>query len=151
MKSIGPALCFVAICAAALGAQTTAQTTETETKSKVAVKGGKDLLVTGCVEPTAGASGFMLTHAADKNGALHSYMLVSDDDDLSKHVGHRVQVSGRAADQGDATLKTETKSKKKMESGDNKETHSKSEVRGDLSGLPFLSVKSVKMIAAACP
>jgi hypothetical protein len=151
MKPLGPALCFVALCAAAVGAQTTAQTTETENKSKIAVKGGKDVLVTGCLEPSAGNGGFMLTHAADKTGALHSYMLVSDDADLAKHVGHRVQISGRAADQGDATIKTETKTKRKTESGDDKETHSKSEVRGDLTGVPFLSVKSVKMIAAACP
>jgi hypothetical protein len=151
MKPIVPALCFVVIGVTALGAQSTAQTTATETKSKIAVKGGKDVLVTGCVEPTTSGSGYMLTNAADKSGALHSYMLVTDDADLSKHVGHRVQISGKAADQGDATVKTETKTKKKMEPGDDKETHSKSEVRGDLSGVPFLSVKSVKMIAASCP
>jgi hypothetical protein len=149
MKSIGPALCFLCIGAAALGAQT--QTNERETKSKIAVKGGKDVLVTGCIEPSSGDNGYMLTHAADKNGALHSYMLVSDDGDLSKHVGHRVQISGKAADQGDATIKTETKTKTKAEPGDDRERHSKSEVRGDLAGVPFLSVKSVKMIAAACP
>jgi hypothetical protein len=151
MKPLGPALCFVALCAAAVGAQTTAQTTETENKSKIAVKGGKDIEVTGCIEPSAADSRYMLTHVADKTGARHSYMLVSDEADLSKHVGHRVQISGRAADQGDATIKMETTTKRKTDSGDDKETHSKSEVRGDLSGVPFLSVKSVKMIAAACP
>jgi len=132
MKSIGPVLCFVCICAAPLAAQTS----ETETKSKIAVKGGKDILVTGCVEPTASGDG---------------YMLVSDDADLSKHVGHRVQINGKAADQGDATIKSETKTKTKVEHGDDKETHHKSEVRGDLAGVPFLGVKSVKMIAASCP
>jgi hypothetical protein len=146
MKLIGPAICFVMVSAAAFGAQTS----ETETKSKIAVKGGKDMQVTGCVEPTA-SGGFMLTNAADKTGALHSYMLVSDDADLSKHVGHRVQISGRAADQGDATIETETKTKTKVERGDDKETHSKSEMRGNLAGVPFLGVKSVKMIAASCP
>jgi hypothetical protein len=147
MKSIGPALCLSVFCAAALGAQTS----ETETKSKIAVKGGKDVQVTGCIEPTAGGSGYMLTNAADKTGALHSYILVSDENDLSKHVGHRVQISGKAADQGDAKVKTETKTKTKVEAGDDKETRSKSEVQGDLSGMPFLGVKSVKMIAASCP
>ena len=147
MKSIVPVLCFVAICAAPLGAQTT----QTESKSKIAIKGGKDVLVTGCVEPLASGDGYMLTNVADKTGALHSYMLVSDDDDLSKHVGHRVQISGKAADQGDATVKSETKTTQKVEHGDDKETHHKSEVRGDLAGVPFLGVKSVKMIAASCP
>jgi hypothetical protein len=147
MKSIGPALCLSAMCAAALGAQTA----ETQTKSKIAVKDGKDVQVTGCIEPTTGGTGFMLTNVADKTGALHSYMLTSDEIDLSKHVSQRVQINGKAADQGDAKIKTETKTKTKVESGDDKETRSKSEVRGDLSGMPFLGVKSVKMIAASCP
>ena len=149
MRIIAPALCSLIVCAAAVGAQT--QTESRETKSKIAVKGGKDILVTGCVEPTASGDGYMLTNAADKTGALHSYMLVSDDADLSKHVGHRVQINGKAADQGDATIKSETKTKTKVEHGDDKETHHKSEVRGDLAGVPFLGVKSVKMIAASCP
>jgi hypothetical protein len=147
MKSIAPALCIVCVCAAPVAAQTS----ETETKSKIAVKGGKDLQVTGCVEPTSSGTGFMLTNVADKTGALHSYLLVSDDVDLSKHVGHRVQISGKAADQGDATIKSETKTKTKKEDGDQRETHHKSEMRGDLTGVPFLGVKSVKMIAASCP
>jgi hypothetical protein len=151
MKTICAAVSLVFACAAAVAAQTTAQSTQTESKSKIEVKGGKDLTLTGCIEPSAGDSGFMLTHAADKTGALHSYMLVSDDADLAKHVGHRVQISGRAADQGDATIRTQTTTKRKRDPGDDKETHSKSEVRGDLTGVPFLSVKSVKMIAAACP
>jgi hypothetical protein len=146
MRAITPALCFSILCAAAVGAQT--QTESRETKSKIAVKGGKEVQVTGCVEPTA--NGYMLTKAADKEGALHSYMLVSEEVDLSKHVGHLVQVTGNATDRGDASVKTETKTKTKMEHGDDKETVSKSEVRGDLAGLPFIGVKSVKMIAGAC-
>jgi len=146
MKPIAPVFFLSIACAAAVGAQT--QTETRETKSKIAVKGGKEVQVTGCVEPTS--SGYMLTKAADKAGALHSYMLVSDEVDLSKHVGHLVQVTGNATDRGDATVKTETKVKTKVENGDDKEHVSKSEVRGDLAGLPFIGVKSVKMIAGAC-
>jgi hypothetical protein len=146
MRTIAPALCLSILCAAAVGAQT--QTESRESKSKIAVKGGKEVQVTGCIEPTS--NGFMLTKAADKAGALHSYMLVSDDVDLSKHAGHLVQITGNATDRGDATVKTETKTKTKIERGDDKETVSKSEVRGDLAGLPFIGVKSVKMIAGAC-
>jgi hypothetical protein len=146
MRTIAPALCLSVVCAAAVGAQT--QTERRETKSKIEVKGGKEVQVTGCIEPTS--NGYMLTKAADKEGALHSYMLVSEDVDLSKHVGHLVQVTGNATDRGDATVKTETKTKTKVESGDEKERVSKSEVRGDVAGLPFIGVKSVKMIAGAC-
>lgn len=147
MKHVWTVFCFVAISAVVLGAQTS----QTETKSKVTVKDGKSVLVTGCVEPNASGTGFMLTHVADKTGALHSYMLVSGDADLSKHAGHRVQIDGKAADRGDAKIETETKTKTKVEHGDDKETHSKSEMHGDLTNVPFLGVKSVKMIAAACP
>jgi hypothetical protein len=147
MKLVGMALYLATVCSAGLGAQTS----QTETKSRITVKDGKEVTVTGCVEPMASGTGFMLTNVADKTGALHSYMLVSDDADLSKHVGHRVQLSGKVTDRGDAKIEMETKTKTKMEHGDDKETHSKSEVRGDAHGLPYLGVKSVKMIAAVCP
>lgn len=148
MKVIGTALCFAIAGAAALGAQTS----QTESKSKIAVKDGKDALVTGCVERTASGTGFMLTNVADKSGALHNYMLVSDNDnDLSRHVGHRVQINGTATDRGDARIETETKTTSKSAHGDPKETRTRTEASGDLAGVPFLGVKSMKMIAAACP
>jgi hypothetical protein len=52
---------------------------------------------------------------------------------------------------GAQTSQTETKTKIKQEHGENKETHGKSEVSGDLANLPYLGVRSVKMIAASCP
>jgi hypothetical protein len=147
MKLIAAVLCVSAACAAGLGAQTTEQTT----KSKISVKDGKEVTVTGCIRPTASGTGFMLTDAADKSGRVHSYILVSDDVDLSNHAGHRVEIKGKAADQGDARIKTESETKTKIEHGEDKETRGKSELKGDLSGLPFLGVKDVRMIAAACP
>jgi hypothetical protein len=147
MKLIGIALCAAVVCSVGLGAQSG----QTETKSKVTVKDGKDVTVTGCVEPNASGTGFMLTNVADKGGAMHNYMLVTDDSDLAKHRGHRVQIAGKITDRGDGKVKVETKTKTKVEHGDDKETHSKSEMKGDMAGVPFLGVKSVKMIAAACP
>jgi hypothetical protein len=98
-------------CLAIAGAATLqAQSSETTTKTKIDVKDGKDMKVTGCVE--AGADGgFVLTNVADKSGALHRYMLVSDSDDFSKVVGHRVQIEGKAGDRnhGKVEIKTETK------------------------------------------
>ena len=146
MKFIG-AVALSAACAVGLNAQTTEQ----KTKSKITVKDGKEVTVTGCVQPTASGTGFMLTDAADKSGRVHSYMLVSDDADLSKHVGHRVEIKGKATDRGEAKIKTESETKTKIEHGDDKETRGKTELKGDLSGLPFLGVKEVRMIAAACP
>jgi len=146
MKLIAAAFCVSAACAVGVGAQTSEQTT----KSKISVKDGKEVTVTGCVEPMASNTGYMLTDAADKAGRVHSYMLVSDDVDLAKHVGHRVEIKGKAADRGDAKIETESETKTRVEHGDDKETHGKTELKGDLSGLPFLGVRSVKMIAAVC-
>ena len=144
MKLIGTICCVAVACSVGLGAQT-------KSKSKITVKDGKDVTVTGCVEPTASGNGFMLTHVADKSGTLHDYMLVSDDGDLKKHVGHRMQLEGKVTDKGDGKIKIETKTKTEVEHGDDKETHMKSELKGDMAGVPFLGVKSMKMIAAACP
>src|SRR5689334_19185505 len=91
MKLIASAVVLAAAFSAGLAAQTMEQTT----KSKITVKDGKDVTVTGCVERTASGSGFMLTDAADKDGRVHSYMLVSDDVDLAKHIGHRVEIKGK--------------------------------------------------------
>ena len=147
MKLIGMTVCAAAVCLASLGADAG----QTEMKSKIKVKDGKEVNVTGCVAPSASGKGFMLTNVADKNGAMHSYMLVSEDADLSKHVGHRVQLEGKVTDRGHAKVEVDTKTKTKVEHGDDKATHSKSTMSGDMAQIPFLGVKSLKMIAAACP
>jgi hypothetical protein len=126
-----------------------AQTAQTDTKSTITVKDGKSVTVTGCVTPTSGGTGFMLTNVADKSGALHNYMLVSDDGDLAKHVGHRVRIEGKVTDRGDGKVKIETKTKTTVEDGDDKERTSKTEIEGN--GPSYLGVRSVKMIAAVCP
>jgi hypothetical protein len=141
MKLIGAAFCMAAICAVGAGAQTQ----ETKTKTKVEVKDGKDITITGCVEPNPGG-GYMLTNA---RGGMR-YMLVTDDN-LSKHIGHLVEIKGKAADRGDGKVKIESKSKTEVEHGKDTETHAKTEVSGDMPGMQYLGVKSVKMLSASCP
>jgi hypothetical protein len=146
MKRVFETLCaLMVVSTVALGAQTS----QTDTKSTITVKDGKSVTVTGCVIPTSGGTGFMLTNVADKSGALHNYMLVSDDGDLAKHVGHRVRIEGKVTDRGDGKVKIETKTKTKVEDGDDKETTRKAEIEG--TGPSYLGVRSVKMIAAVCP
>jgi hypothetical protein len=129
----------------------TAQDLEKKTQTKVSVEDGRSIKVTGCVERNADG-GYTLTNVANKDGALGSYVLASDDDDLKDHVGHRVEITGKAADQGkNGKIKVETKNENKMADGDKSKTTSKAEVKGDLKGLPYLGVKSVKMIASVCP
>ena len=78
-------------------------------------------------------------------------MVPEREENLPVVLPQNVQISGKATDRGDAKIETETSTKTKVDHGDDKETHSKSEAKGDLPGMPFLGVKSVKMIAASCP
>jgi len=145
MKLIGAALGFAAMCAIGAGAQTT--TSKVEQKNKVKVKDGKEVTVTGCVEKNPGG-GYMLT---DSSSGGMKYALVTNDD-LSKHVGHKVEVKGDATDKGDAKVKIE--SKVKGTSGDNNtkdkaKMEAKTKAEGDL-GLHYLGMKSLKMISTSC-
>lgn len=126
---------------AAIGAITlAAQTSETTTKTKIDVKDGKDVTVTGCV--AAGPNGgYILTDVASKHENLHQYTLVSDDD-FSKVVGQRVRIEGTAADRKDG--KVEIRTETKTEGA--KDTHAKVEGAG-----PYLGVKHVKRVAGSCP
>jgi hypothetical protein len=123
-----------------------AQVSKTDTELKV--KDGKDVTVVGCIERNEDGK-FLLTHAADRKRPLQDYVLATDDD-LSKHIGHRVQISGIAADRGDGKVEIKTKTKAPDDHGDDRKIESKSEIKGNLGRLPYLSVKSVKMLAAVC-
>lgn len=126
---------------------------QSESKSKITIKEGKEVKVTGCVAPAPGGkdAGYVLTNVADKKGRLPDYTLVgTDNDDLQKHVGHRVEIDGLAADRG-GKVELETKTKTTVEHGKDQESHTKSTMKGDMPGLTFLSVKSLRMIAAVCP
>jgi hypothetical protein len=136
----------------ALSAVTVSLAAQTDVKSKVKVKDGKDVDVTGCVAsaPSGHGEGYVLTNVADKKGSRPNYMLVTDDHDIAKHLGHRVQIEGKATDR-DGKVEIETKTKTKVKDGDDQETHSKSTMKGDMPGMAYLDVKSFKMIAATCP
>ena len=136
MKLIGTAFGLAAMCAVGLGAQSSTM----KTKTKVDVKDGKEIHVSGCLERNPGG-GYMLTTT---QGSM-KYAIVTDDD-LSKHVGHRVELKGKAADRGDGKVKIESTTGK----GDDKAT-SKTEIKGnDMSGMNYLGLKSLKMISASC-
>jgi hypothetical protein len=138
MKTVTTLTCCLAVAGAvSLGAQSS----ETTTKTKIEVENGKKMKVEGCVAKDAEA--YVLTQVTDKTGALHRYVLVSDDEDFSKVVGHRVQIEGVAADRdhGKVEIKTETKT-----DGPTGDTHSKLEGSG-----PYLGVKQMKMVAGSCP
>src|SRR6185436_3803553 len=138
MKLTTLTCCLTMAGAVALGAQSS----ETITKTKIEIKNGKDIKVTGCVE--AGRDGgYVLTQVDSKRGELHRYALVSDGDDFSKVVGQRVEIEGKAADidRGSVEITTETKV-----DGPARDTHSKVN-----DSAAYLGVKHMKTIAASCP
>lgn len=111
------------------------------------------MVVTGCVARSSEGE-FSLTHAAGKNGPLGSYVLVAEGgekDALGDHVGHRVEIKGKAADRGDGEVTIKTQSEVRSGDGDKKKRESTTRVKGDLDGLPLLGVKSVRMLATVCP
>jgi hypothetical protein len=146
------ALAFMMFGAAAAGLAQDART-DTKSRTTVSVERGKDVTVTGCVAQAADGS-LTLTHTAGKEGTLGSYVLVAEGADrerLEEHVGDRIEVRGRAVDQGDGRLTIRNKTEVRTEAGDRRTRESRTEVKGDLEGLPFLGVRSVRMLASVCP
>jgi hypothetical protein len=135
MKLICATFGLAAMCAVGLGAQSGTKTT----KTKIDVKDGKEITVSGCLDKNPGG-GYMLTTTS---GAM-KYAVVTDDD-LSKHVGHRVELKGKATDRGDGKMKIEST----VKDGDDK-SKAKTEVKGDMAGMHYLGLKSLKMISTSC-
>jgi hypothetical protein len=142
---------FVSIAILTTGASA-AQDRETKSQTRIIVEDGEEMTVTGCLRAN-NEGGFSLTHVAGKDGAIGSYLLAvsdeEDDDDLKDHLGHRLEITGRAADRGDGRLRVEPRNEMRKANG--AKARSGSEVKGDLAGLPYLGVRSFRMIATACP
>jgi hypothetical protein len=153
-KHVFSAIAIVGAAAVPLGAA--GQSEKVKTETKLEVKDGKDVTLTGCLERSPASSGettqYRLTNVADKKNELHSYLLVGGDNgDLQSHVGHMVEIKGKAADHEDGKVKVKTKTTVDREDADDVNTESKSELKGDLIGLPLLGVRDVKMIRPTCP
>lgn len=136
MKLICATVGLAAMCAVGLGAQSGTTTT----KTKIDVKDGKEITVSGCLEKNP-VGGFMLTTAS---GGM-KYAIVTDDD-LQKHVGHRVELKGKAADRGDGKVKIQSE----VKNGDGEKAKAKTEMKGDMAGMHYLGMKSLKMISTSC-
>src|SRR4029078_12749983 len=78
-----------------------AQQSTTKTQTKVDVKDGKNVTVTGCVDRAASGPGFVLTRVESGGTPSPFYALVGEDAALSNHVGHLVEIRGKATDVGD--------------------------------------------------
>jgi hypothetical protein len=136
------------------GAVVAAQSATVRQETRIEVKDGEDVVVTGCVARTASGEGFSLTHVESKNGDEHvsrAYLLVGESDELEDHVGHLVEIEGKATDvDDDGEIEVTTKTKIERDDADDKETESRTRIEGDLDGIPYLGVDKVKMVRASC-
>ena len=136
---------FALACSVGLGAQSATVKSET----KVDVKDGKDVKVTGCVARSASGTAYLLNNVDGKDVASHSFILVGED--LDAHVGHLVEVKGKASNIGDdGKVEVKTKTKIERDNAEDKKTESKTELQGNLEEMPYLGVKSVKTIRESC-
>jgi hypothetical protein len=141
------AIGFAAMCATALTAQT--QETKTTTNTKVEIKGGKDVTVVGCLEQRANGD-FILTGARENRRPEPSrYALVSSED-LSKHVGERVEIRGKAVANGKGKVAIESTTKTEVENGKDQKTETKTEGTVGALDMPFLGVTSMKTLSSSC-
>jgi hypothetical protein len=127
-----------------------AQSAKVKSETEISVKDGKDVTVTGCVERAASGTGFVLTSTEGKDVESRHYLLVGKDDSMDEHVGHLVEIKGKATDIGDGKVEVKTKTKIEREHAEDKETSAKTEMKGNLQDMPYLGVKSVKTIRESC-
>ncbi len=141
-------LCYTALAVVLATGLAAAQSSDQKSTTKVKVDEGKSITVTGCVE--RGADGtYTLTNVANKDGARE---LPARRHRRQRSRQHRQARRSSRGDrrQGGRSGKGKIKVESKAE-GTSGKTESKSEIQGDLKGIPYLGVKSLRMIASVCP
>jgi hypothetical protein len=133
----------------ATGAAAQSQATKTTTETKTEIKGGQDITVTGCLERGLGTD-FLLTGIRQTAGkGPLQYSLVSKDD-LSKHVGSRVEIHGKAVTEGHGTATIESKTKTEVGSNPDQKTKTTTEGTSGVLAMPFLSVTTIETRSSSC-
>ena len=141
------AIALAAIWSAGLTAQT--QETQTTTKTKIEIKGGKDVTVVGCLERLSNGD-YVLGDIRGKERREHARYALITDQDLSLHVGQRVEIKGKAVTDNQGKVSVESKTKTEVENGEDVETKTKTEGTGGAFALPFLGVRSMKTLSSSC-
>jgi hypothetical protein len=141
------ALALAAMWSTGLTAQT--QETQTTTRTKIEIKGGKSVTVIGCLERRSNGD-YVLTDSGSGKRREHSQYALVTDQDLSAQVGKRVEIKGKAVTEGKGKVSIESKTKTEVENGQDVETTTRSEGTGDLFDLPILGVRSMKTLSSSC-
>jgi hypothetical protein len=113
------------------------------------VKGGKEVAVIGCLERRPNGN-YILTDIREKRPADPSRYSLLTTEDLSKHVGERVEIRGKAVANGDGKISVESKTKTEVENGKDSETKSKTEGTSGVLDMPLLGMTSMKTLSAVC-
>jgi hypothetical protein len=141
------AIALAAICAVGLSAQT--QEMKTTTNTKIEIKGGKQVRVTGCLEQSQNG-GYVLTNARENRRQDPSRYALVTGQDLSKHVGERVETQGKSVANGDGKVSIESKTKTEVEHGEDQESKTRTEGTGGAFDMPYLGVSSMKTLSSSC-
>jgi hypothetical protein len=141
-------LALAGLATAPINAQTSQATAKTSTK--IEVKDGRDVKVTGCLARHTGVSGFGLTDVMDRDTRLDNVILVGDIDKLEDHVGELVEIKGKLADARAGKVEFDSKTTIDREHAPDAESHVKSETKGEFEGSPVLGVRSVKTLRSSC-
>jgi 23S rRNA G2445 N2-methylase RlmL len=144
---IAVAFGLAALCTAGLTAQT--QETQTTTKTRIEIKGGKNVTVIGCLEQRSNGNYVLADAGTDSRTERSRYALVTSQD-LSKHVGERVEIKGKTVTKKDGEVKVESETKTEVENGKDRETKSKTEGTTGAFDMPYLGVSSMKTLSSSC-
>jgi hypothetical protein len=141
------AIGLAATCAAGLAAQS--QETQTTTRTKTEIKGGKNVTMIGCLERRSDG-GYVLTEVRDNRRDEHSRYALITSKDLSRHVGERVEIKGKAVVNGDGKVSVESRTKTEVENGKDQEFKTRSEGTSGAFDLPSLGVREMKTLSSSC-
>jgi hypothetical protein len=135
----------------ALGSLASAQSqgTKTTTVTKTEIKGGQDLTVTGCLERGPGTDFFLTVVRQTGERGPTRYSLVTRND-MSKYVGHRVEIRGKAVTDGQGTVTTQTKTKTEVGNNPDQETKTTTEGTSGVLATAFLSVGTIETRSSSC-
>jgi hypothetical protein len=141
------AIGIAAMCTAGLTAQT--KETKTTTKTKTEIKGGKEVTVVGCLERHPNGN-YILTEVRESRRREPSQYALVSSEDLSRHVGERVEIRGKAVTNGNGKVSVESKTTTEVENGKDQETKTKTEGTSGALDMPFLGVGSMRTLSSSC-
>jgi hypothetical protein len=141
------AIGLAAMCAAGLTAQT--QETKTTTNTKIELKGGKDVTLIGCLDRNSNGDYLLTRVPTNRRKEASQYTLITSED-LSKHVGERIEIRGKVVVNGNGTVSVESTTKTEVDNGTDRETKAKTEGAIGALDMPFLGVTSTKTLGSLC-